>query len=99
MSDTPVPGAGIADRTLGYIVKTVTVTGIIGGYVALSDLKASNAALEAEIRALTVRIDDLKSLTSDRYTGSQALRDLQPLQERIVDHEKRLRLIEQRRLN
>lgn len=99
MSETPASSPGTIERTVVHIVRTTTVAGIIGGYVALSDLKTSNAVLESQINALTVRIDDLKSLTSDRYTGSQALRDLQPVQERILDHEKRLRLIEQGRLN
>nr|WP_321445689.1 hypothetical protein [uncultured Cohaesibacter sp.] len=63
MSDTPASNPGAIERTVVHIVRTTTVAGIIGGYVAVSDLKTSNAVLESQISALTVRIDDLKSLS------------------------------------
>jgi hypothetical protein len=82
------------ERILLHIVQGVTVIGIVGGYVSMSDLKTSNAVLQIELRALTDRLDDFRDLSGDRYTLTQAQRDIKPIMDAMSDHEARLRQLE-----
>ena len=87
-------GQSSVERILLHVVQAVTVAGIIGGYVAMSDLKTSTAVLQSELRSLSERLDDFRALSGDRYTATQAARDIKPLFERIADFEIRLRNLE-----
>ncbi|MEH6524399.1 hypothetical protein [Sulfitobacter sp.] len=82
------------ERILLHIVQGVTVVGIVGGYVSMAELKTSNAVLQIELRALTDRLDDFRALSGDRYTSTQAQRDIKPIIDRMSDHEARLRQLE-----
>ena len=87
-------GQTALERIVLHVVQAVTVAGIIGGYMAVSELKTSNAVLRVELQGLSARLEDFRSLVDDRYTSSQAQRDIKPLIERVADHEARLRTIE-----
>ena len=82
------------ERIVLHAVQAITVAGIIGGYVSISDLKTSNAVLRVELQGLSARLEDFRSLASDRYTSTQAQRDIKPLIERVADHEARIRTLE-----
>lgn len=87
-------GQSTIERVFLHVIQAVTVTGILGGYVALTQLKTSNAVLQTQMENLTTRIDDFKTLSADRYTASQAIKDLAPLIETNRDHESRIRHLE-----
>lgn len=87
-------GQTALERIVLHAVQAVTVAGIIGGYLAVSDLRTSNAVLQVEVKGLSDRLEDFRDLVDDRYTARQAQRDFKPLIERVADHEARLRTIE-----
>jgi Tfp pilus assembly protein PilN len=82
------------ERILLHVVQAITVVGIVGGYVSLSELKTSNAVLQTQVESLTERMDDLRSFAGDKYTARQAARDIAPLLEKVSDHEARIRKLE-----
>ncbi len=82
------------ERVTMHVVQGLTVAGIVGGYMAFSNLQASTAVMQTKIEHLTVRIDDFRQLADDRYTSTQATRDIKPIIDRLVDHESRLRVLE-----
>jgi hypothetical protein len=87
-------GQSPVERILLHIVQVITVTGIIGGYAAITGLKTDTAVLGTQLDALTDRLDDFRALSGDRYTATQAIRDIKPLVDRVSDHEARLRQLE-----
>ena len=89
-------GQSTIERVFLHVIQAVTVTGILGGYVALTQLKTSNAVLQTQMENLTIRIDDFKDASRDRYTASDSIRDLRPLISTSKDHEIRIRQLEQR---
>lgn len=95
-SETKPEGRGQTglERVVLHVVQALTVAGIVGGYVSLTSLQTSFAVIENKMENLSIRLDDFKDLTSDRYTISQAEHDLRPILEKISDHEKRLRSLE-----
>lgn len=82
------------ERLFDHIVRAVTVAAIIGGAVMLSNLSRDQAVIQADIRALASRVEDLRILTADRYTQSEAESDLRVLREEMRDHEARIRALE-----
>ena len=94
MIDQAPRGQTGLERVLLHIVQVVTVTGIIGGYVAMGELRTSNAVLQSEFRALSERLEDFRTSFSNAYTERQAQSDLAPIYARQVDHEARLRALE-----
>lgn len=84
------------ERMLLHVVQAITIAGIVGGYVAVGDLKTQTAVLQSKVEAMSIRLQDFRGAADDRYTGSQARRDMAPLLEKLSDHEERIRDIERR---
>lgn len=98
-------GQTTMERIFLHIIQAVTVTGIIGVGIGLTQLKVSNAVMQSELHTsnknvqfqlknLTDRINEFKQISADRYTASQAIKDLAPIMERARDHEERIRGLE-----
>jgi hypothetical protein len=97
MTESTQRGQLPIERFLLHVVQAITVAGIIGGYVVLSDLRTSTAVLQTQIISLSQRVDDFRAMASDRYTSTEAERDRKPMLEVLSDHETRIRALERRR--
>lgn len=87
-------GSTQVERWIDHIVRAVTVVAIIGGFNMFSSMRTDLAVFATELRAVSARLDDMRDAAQDRYTGSDARRDITPLLDRLNDHEGRLRALE-----
>jgi hypothetical protein len=89
-------GSTQIERWVQHVLQALTVASIIGGFVLLSDLRTSNAVIVERLDQQGKRLDDFKAFMSDRYTGADAARDIQPILSELSDHEDRIRRLEAR---
>lgn len=83
----------------------VSVTAEIRAWVGVGVVLAVNvvggawwaATLSAELKHLRDVVTELKLKLADRYSGTEAARDLAITQQQLRDHEQRLRLLERGR--
>lgn len=71
---------------------------IIWGASSITALSEQAAAQNQQILYLTEMVSDLRAelraRSADRYTASDAIRDLAPIRRDLADHEERLRVLE-----
>lgn len=94
MTNNNTRGSTQIERWFDHVVRALTVTAIVGGAYTLAGLQTQVAVLSTEVNALSQRMDDMRAASSDRYTATQARRDFVPIQDRINDHESRIRDLE-----
>ena len=96
MTDQVQNGRGSTpmERWFDHIVRAITVAAIIGGTAMLLDMRGTQQIILERIGNNTERISDLRGLAADRYTNTDALRDLSSIREELRDHETRLRALE-----
>ena len=90
-------GSSPAERWFDHVVRALTVAAIISSAVWLTDMRSQIVGIQKDLGYLTQQIGELKGLTDDRYTGTQARRDLQRVIDALGDHETRLRALENAR--
>ncbi|MCB1454034.1 MAG: hypothetical protein KDJ43_10335 [Rhizobiaceae bacterium] len=90
-------GSSTAERWFDHAVRVMTVAAILSGATWLLDMRTSVAVIHSEIGQLRNQLGKLEGLSSDRYTGTEARRDLARVQDMISDHEARLRSLEMKK--
>ena len=94
MTDNSQRGSTSIERWFDHVVRAVTVIAIVGGAVTLSEIRTQVAVLSTQIETLQSAMADMRTASADRYTRTDARSDLQPVMDRLADHEGRLRSLE-----
>lgn len=87
-------GSTPVDRWVQRLIHGISLAAILAGGSLLWDMKTSNLIIQNDLRAMTERLDDFKLFMGDRYTSSDARRDLTILEKELKDHEDRIRKLE-----
>lgn len=103
MPEEPHRGSSRIERVVQHIVQALTVIAIAGGfsgYFALlktmSDVQKDAAVMLEKIVNLETRMNEFRDAARDRYTATEAARDLANIRNILQDHENRIRKIEGR---
>lgn len=87
-------GSSQLERRFQNVVQSVLVAAIIGGGVVMMEVRTEVAVTQNDIRTMSIRLNDFRSLAADRYTASQAATTNRPIITDLADHEARLRVLE-----
>lgn len=86
------------ERWAQHVIQAITVAAVIWFGVTLTQLKTSDAITQVKLDTLQARIGDFQNRTADRYTKTDATRDLKRVVERLADFEQRIRKLESNRI-
>jgi TolA-binding protein len=87
-------GSSQVERWFDHVVRGLTVIAIVAGFTAVTGMRTQLAVMSTQMQSMNERINDMRANSSDRYTASEARRELTPIIDRIADHEGRLRVLE-----
>lgn len=87
-------GSTRGERMYDHITRAVTVAALLWMGSASLNTQKHVAVIQTEIKGIYKLIGSFDTLSSDRYTGSDARRELAPLVTKLEDHEQRLRRLE-----
>lgn len=82
------------ERWFDHAVRVLTVAAILWTANVIVSLQADNQVMLAKIEFMSQQIAELKSGVARRYTADDAARDFRAANERIQDHETRIRDLE-----
>lgn len=87
-------GSTKLERSFATVVQVITVTAIIGGTALMFEMKTTVAVILERVSNMQVRLDDFRSFSVDRYTATEAEKEISPIVTRQKDFEERLRKLE-----
>ena len=90
----PERGSTRVERWFQHVVQALTVMAIAGGTYSISEMRRESAVITEKLANVERRFDELRDSVKDRYTATDAKRDIQPIRDKLLDHEARLRALE-----
>lgn len=100
-NDDSTRGQTPFERYVMHVVQAISIAAILGVIALLwdmrqvmSDQERELAVANAQLVQVNERIEDFRAFMADRYTASQADRDLTPIRRELSDHEARIRALE-----
>lgn len=93
-TNNEVRGQGPLERGFLHVMQGITLIAFAAAGGMLINLSGDLREVRVELRQLNERIVDFRRLAEDRYTTTQAIRDLGAIDKILEDHEERIRALE-----